>query len=300
MSPTKRSLNARRRCARPGLRAQDRVADRMHQMRLAEPDATVDEQRVVGLAGILADLAARRPWRAGCSCRPRNCRRWNPAFSRPPITRPSPRSARAAADTAAPGCGAGRGPRAWCRPHRSRCLRRCRLRRAVGYRPPWSMGAGGREPTATVTMGASPVHGSGAASSPTRGSRWLVHPVDHEAGSARAGLQGSPAPSTACRGRTQVLYCCSGSSSSSAQGTAGPQRTLPRARFSWVKWPRGTTGGGKSIPRPVGPQKIVWPTGSGSAQLTPNRQALLNLCDPFFRRLRPLFYLSIYKLRAET
>ena len=37
----------------------DRMADRMHEVRLAETDATVDEQRVVGLAGILPDLLRR-------------------------------------------------------------------------------------------------------------------------------------------------------------------------------------------------------------------------------------------------
>ena len=35
---------------------EDLVADRVHQVRLAETDAAVDEQRVVGTAGILRDL----------------------------------------------------------------------------------------------------------------------------------------------------------------------------------------------------------------------------------------------------
>src|SRR5690606_3450606 len=44
---------------RVGVAAQDRVADRVHQMRFAQAYAAVDEQRVVGRAGILADLHRR-------------------------------------------------------------------------------------------------------------------------------------------------------------------------------------------------------------------------------------------------
>ena len=39
----------------------DLVADRVHQVRLAEPDAPVDEQRVVGATGILGHLDGRGP-----------------------------------------------------------------------------------------------------------------------------------------------------------------------------------------------------------------------------------------------
>jgi hypothetical protein len=46
--------------ARVGVAFLDLVRDRMHQMRLAEPDAAVDEQRVVGLARISGDLDRRR------------------------------------------------------------------------------------------------------------------------------------------------------------------------------------------------------------------------------------------------
>src|SRR5690606_31042570 len=44
---------------RAGVAGEDRVADRVHQMRLAEPDAAVDEQRVIRGPGILADLHRR-------------------------------------------------------------------------------------------------------------------------------------------------------------------------------------------------------------------------------------------------
>ena len=43
-----------------GFARQDQVADRVHQVRLAETDAAVDEQRVVRAAGILRDLKRRR------------------------------------------------------------------------------------------------------------------------------------------------------------------------------------------------------------------------------------------------
>ncbi len=39
----------------------DQVADRVHQVRFAEADTTVDEQRVVGAPGILCDLNRRGP-----------------------------------------------------------------------------------------------------------------------------------------------------------------------------------------------------------------------------------------------
>ena len=45
--------------ARARVALADQVADRVHQVRLAEADAAVDEQRVVGRAGILRDLVRR-------------------------------------------------------------------------------------------------------------------------------------------------------------------------------------------------------------------------------------------------
>ena len=58
MSPTKRSecTYATRACA---IARADLVADRVHQVRLAETDAAVDEQRVVGATRVLADLDRR-------------------------------------------------------------------------------------------------------------------------------------------------------------------------------------------------------------------------------------------------
>ena len=44
-----------------GFALTDQVADRVHQVRLAEADAAVDEQRVVGAARVLADLHRGRP-----------------------------------------------------------------------------------------------------------------------------------------------------------------------------------------------------------------------------------------------
>ena len=53
------TLGVHVRDARALVAAADHVADRVHQVRLAQPDAAVDEQRVVRAAGILSDLHRR-------------------------------------------------------------------------------------------------------------------------------------------------------------------------------------------------------------------------------------------------
>ena len=47
--------------ARGGIALADQVADRVHEVRLAEADAAVDEKRVVGAPRVLADLVGGRP-----------------------------------------------------------------------------------------------------------------------------------------------------------------------------------------------------------------------------------------------
>jgi len=47
----------------------DMVADRLHEVGLAQAHPAVDEQRVVGNPGVLGDLDGGRPAPAGSPCR---------------------------------------------------------------------------------------------------------------------------------------------------------------------------------------------------------------------------------------
>ena len=61
-----------------GLLLQHFLADGLKQMRLAQPDAAVNEQRVVRLPGLLGDGDATPRAAGGCTGRSRNSRRRNP------------------------------------------------------------------------------------------------------------------------------------------------------------------------------------------------------------------------------
>src|SRR5690348_2157054 len=76
------------------------------------------------------------------------------------------------------------------------------------------IGSGARDPTSTVTMGASPST-KRRTISPRRDNKWAFT----QSTAKRFGARSFKAPllSTACRGRTQVLKCSPGSSSSSAR-----------------------------------------------------------------------------------
>jgi len=104
-----------------------------------------------------------------------------------------------------------------------------------------------REPTSTVMTARRPCSRREQLANPRQ--QVLIHPVDHET-IGRKELQ-VPAPSSACRGRTQVLKCCSGSSASKAtctESTATLPRVLPRDRLDGLGPVRPTDTVAKTLP----------------------------------------------------
>ena len=177
---THESLGVDVRDARFRIARLDGVTHRLHQVRLAETDAAVDEQRVVGAAGILRDLNRRGLGELVALA-------FDEAIESEIRVEPD------ADDDAF----AALGPR-----------------RAVGSGSRTCTGSGPREPTSTVTMGASPST-KRRTISPRRDNKWALT----QSTAKRLGASSFSAPllSTACSGRTQMLKCSPGSSSSRAR-----------------------------------------------------------------------------------
>ena len=165
----------------------DQVADGLHQVRLAETDAAVDEQRVVGAARVLRDLHRRGAGELVALALDEV------------VEREVGDSVGRRTEAAAFARGA------------ARLRQRGGMAGCTAPMPPYRSD-GAATPTSSTSCGDRGGHQL-VERARRSGRAVLVHPVDDVA--IRREQPHVPPSSTACSGRIQVLKCCSGSSASS-------------------------------------------------------------------------------------